>query len=323
MKFSIVIPAYNRATVVSRTLQSVLEQTHRPLQLILVDNKSDDDTLNVFNQFAATHQRSDFEIIVTQELHHTASAARNRGAALATGEWLMFFDSDDVMLPDLVARYAQYIERRHGEVDLVSAAGTLIMPSGQRRAAPFFRRDLLANQILHSQLATQRYAVRRAFFERTDGWNINLSCWNDWEMAMRLLLARPRIGLLGCRSSIEIYHNRPDSITGTEFGSRHGKWEHAIDILENEVRCSQLRAAVKQRCYKLLHFRRLTLAAHYEHEGRHDLATPLAQTAMRRLRESYGNSRRWRWWVAPVTRRLYAHMAAGKRGAARIARRLY
>ncbi len=321
MLFTIIIPVYNRAKVVQQTLDTVVAQTHRPLQVVLVDNASTDDSLQVLEQFRKQHDATDFQVVVAQEPHHTAGAARNRGLECATGEWLMFFDSDDEMEPGLVEAYAQLAEEREGNLDLISARSLLVFPDGTSREAPFFKRDIFANQILHSQLATQRYAVRREFFLATDGWNIDLPGWNDWELAMRLLLARPRIAFMDCPPLIRINHNGGDSITGTEFHTRAGQWERAVDIVQKEVRCSNLRD--KRRYHRLIDYRRLVLAAQYHREGHPELAKPLAQNAFSSLRETYGNNVRWKWFVAPVTRWMFRRIVAGKRGSARIARRLF
>ena len=326
MEISIIIPVYNRAAIVGATLDSVVAQTHRPLQVILVDNYSTDDTLKVLETFKKEHPGEGFNVEIVREEHHTACAARNRGFEKATGDWVLFFDSDDLMDSGLVASYVKLIERAQNKgkaLDLISAKSTLVFPDDSQRKAPFHRGDLFANHILHGQLATQRYAVRREFFASTDGWNINLPRWNDWEVGLRLLLARPHVAYMGGRSKVIINHNGADSITGTEFHSRHGEWEYVIDIMKNEVRCSQLKAKHKTRFERLLEYRRMVLAAQYEREGHPELAKPLCQQAYKALQESYSNNRRWRWLVGPVTRRLFARISSGKRGSARIARLLY
>ena len=323
MEVSIIIPVYNRATVVGATLDSVAAQTHRPLQVVLVDNDSTDGTRQVLEDFKQQHDAPGFNVLITSESHHTAGAARNRGYSMATGEWVLFFDSDDLMLPDLVERYVRVIERSKHQLDLISTRSTLMFPDGTSRQAPFHRRDIFAVQLLHSQLATQRYAVRSGFFATTDGWNINLPGWNDWELGLRLLLARPAMKFMGGKSRVIINHNGTDSITGTEFHSRHGQWEHVIDIMLVEVRCSSLKPHHKRRMERLLHYRRLVLAAQYEREGQPQLARPLCQQAYQALRDTYHNNRRWRWLVAPITRRLFARIVAGRRGSARLARLLY
>ena len=326
MEVTIIIPVYNRAAVVSVTLQSVLAQTHRPLQVVLVDNHSTDGSLQVLQDFKQQHESDDFRVVVTCEEHHTAGAARNHGFEHATGEWVMFFDSDDIMKQDLVASYVKIIEQAQEKgksLDLISARSTLVFPDGRQRQAPFHKRDLFANHILHGQLATQRYAVRREFFAATDGWNINLLGWNDWDLGLRLLLANPRVAYMEGQPLVIINHNGADSITGTEFHSRQGQWEHVIDIMKGEVRCSLLKPAYQRRYERLLEYRRMVLSAQYEREGYSELSKPLCRQAYSALRDSYRNNRRWRWFVAPVTRRLFARIATGKRGSARIARLLY
>ena len=326
MEVTIIIPVYNRASVVPATLQSVVAQTYRPLQVVLVDNDSTDDTLQVLETFKKEHPGDGFNVVITSESHHTAGAARNRGFEHATGEWVLFFDSDDLMEEDLVESYVKVIEkvkRKGKQLDLISAKSTLIFPDGNQRPAPFHKRDLFANHILHGQLATQRYAVRREFFASTDGWNINLPGWNDWELGLRLLLANPKVAYMGGKSRVIINHNGADSITGTEFHSRQGQWEHVIDIMKNEVRCSLLKPELKLRHERLLEYRRLVLAAQYQREGCDELAKPLCQQAYQALHQSYGNSRKWRWMVSPITRRLFSRIATGKRGSARIARLVY
>ena len=321
MEVSIIIPVYNRAQVVKRTLDSIVAQTYRPLQIILVDNCSSDDSLNVLQQFKADHDADDFKVEVLQEPHHTAGAARNCGFRQATGEWVLFFDSDDEMTPDLVARYVKKVESCHGEVDLISAKSVVLMPDGKTRKSPFFKHDFIAIQILHAQLATLRYAVRREFFAATDWWNINLPGWNDWELGMRLLLARPRIAFMGGRVALIINHSGGNSITGTEFHTRHGQWEHVIDLVENEVRCSSLKN--RRRYFRLLDYRRIVLAAQYEREGHPELSKPLCRSAFNSLRESYDNSLQWRWVVAPTVKWLFRRIVAGRRGSARVARLLF
>ena len=326
MEVTIIIPVYNRAAVVPTTLQTVLAQTHRPLQVVLVDNDSSDNSLQVLERFKQEHDSEDFKVVVTRESHHTAGAARNRGFEQATGEWVLFFDSDDLMESGLVASYVDTINKyqeRDVTLDLISARSTLIFPDGSQREAPYHKSDLFANHILHGQLSTQRYAVRREFFAQTDGWNINLPGWNDWELGMRLLLASPRVAYMSSKPQVIINHNGADSITGTEFHSRRGQWDHVIDVIKVEVQSSRLKQEHKTRFLRLLEYRRLVLAAQSEREGHPESAKPLCQQAYQRLQASYRGSRRWRWLVAPVTRRLFARIAAGKRGSARIARLLY
>ena len=320
VKLSIIIPVYNRAEVVSRTLETVLAQTFRPLQLVLVDNCSSDNTLQVLQRFRQENASSDLDIKVVQESVHTAGAARNCGAREADGEWLMFFDSDDEMDASLVGEYVREIENADGNLDIVSTKALLKMADGTEKLLPFHTSDIMAVQLLHSQLATQRYIVRREFFDQCDGWNINLPVWNDWELGVRMLLANPRIAFMADQVRVTVNHSGKDSITGSDFSSKEGQWEHTIDIVETEIIASDI--ADKHRYLRLVEYKRIALAAAYEAEGNHDTSVKLCRKAYGRLRDSYGNSSYWRWVVAPIVRRLFARIVSGKRGSAQIARRI-
>ena len=310
MLFSVIIPVYNRAEQVKPTLHSVLAQTHRPLQLVLVDNCSTDDTLKVLQEFATCHSAPDFEVEVVQEQRHTASAARNRGFRAAKGEWVLFFDSDDTMRPTLVEAYHQAVARHGGALDVVVAKACLHSRGGTSRTLPYFATDLFANHILHSVLATQRYAARRNFFAATGGWNEDIVQWDDWELGVRLMLMQPRVACV-TRCLVDIYDSGEASITGTSFSNRVGRWEAALDAATRQVEQSD--RPDKRRILRLIDFKRVVLAAHYAKEGNADAARSLYTQAQLRLSQAGVVYRA----LAPA---LYAYIARGGRGALRLVR---
>ena len=65
--FSIVIPVYNRAAIVANTLDSIAKQTYRPIHLILVDNNSSDNSLEILNQWKNANETDDFTVTVATE----------------------------------------------------------------------------------------------------------------------------------------------------------------------------------------------------------------------------------------------------------------
>lgn len=306
---SIIIPVYNRANLVQRTLKTVLEQTYRPLQVILVDNFSTDDSLVVLNQFKIDNNAPDFEVIVTQETLHTASATRNRGMQFATGEYLMFFDSDDLMERRLVQKYVDAFESSIQQVDIVICRRNLVNDIGEKTAMPIFKKDLIANHILHSALATQAFCARHDFIREIE-WNNNILQWDDFEYGLRLLLAKPVVGYLEGKPRVDVIFGGEDSITGTNFSVNHGKWEIALRAMVLDIKNSSL--LNKQRYYDLLYYRLLVLAAHYEREGHPEYAKPTAQKAYSVLNR--------KWIYRRVMPKLFKRIVRGKRGSARIAR---
>ncbi len=89
---SVIVPTYNRARWLPEAVTSVLRQTHAPLEVLIVDDGSTDDTEAVCASFAAP-------VRYIRQANAGVSAARNHGVREARGEWIAFLDSDDVWLP--------------------------------------------------------------------------------------------------------------------------------------------------------------------------------------------------------------------------------
>lgn len=91
MLISIIVPVYNTQIYLSRCVQSLLAQTFRQIEIILIDDGSTDSSLDICRKLASTDSR----IIVYHQANKGVSAARNQGLLLASGDFVMFVDSDD------------------------------------------------------------------------------------------------------------------------------------------------------------------------------------------------------------------------------------
>ncbi len=106
--FSVIIPTYNREQYVGATLESLIAQEHTDWELIVVDDGSDDGTLEIVSGYA---DRLEGRFQVLQQDHSGCAAARNRGAEVARGEYLAFLDSDDLWFPWTLRVLAEQIEQ--------------------------------------------------------------------------------------------------------------------------------------------------------------------------------------------------------------------
>jgi hypothetical protein len=97
---SVVIPAYNAAGTITETLRSVLAQTHRAIEVIVVDDGSTDDTRAIVSAVAAADARA----VLLSQPNRGPAAARNRAIAHAAGAFLAPIDADDLWHPDFLAR---------------------------------------------------------------------------------------------------------------------------------------------------------------------------------------------------------------------------
>lgn len=108
MKFSVIIPLYNKAPYVRKALESVCAQTYRDYELIVINDGSTDNSAFVADEYLKTTDGIDYQII--NQLNAGVSAARNAGVAQAQGEYLAFLDADDWWGPTYLERMAQLIE---------------------------------------------------------------------------------------------------------------------------------------------------------------------------------------------------------------------
>ena len=104
---SIVIPTYNRAQILHRTLDSIAAQTYQDWECIVVDDGSHDKSMEVAAQYAKKDKR--FRML-SNRFHKGAQGARNTGILAAGGEWICLFDSDDIMYPDYLEKMAAAID---------------------------------------------------------------------------------------------------------------------------------------------------------------------------------------------------------------------
>jgi glycosyltransferase involved in cell wall biosynthesis len=93
--FSVIVPTYNRAHLISETIESVLAQTFKDFELIIVDDGSTDNTKEVIKSYL-----SDPRVIYIYQENKERAAARNNGIRNSTGEWIALLDSDDLWLPN-------------------------------------------------------------------------------------------------------------------------------------------------------------------------------------------------------------------------------
>ena len=100
---SVIIPTYNREKYIERAIKSVLEQSYKDYELIIVDDGSTDDTAKILKKY-------DKKIRKFSMLHSGVSAARNFGISKAHGQWIALLDSDDYWLPEKLAKQMAYLE---------------------------------------------------------------------------------------------------------------------------------------------------------------------------------------------------------------------
>lgn len=109
-KVSIVMPCYNGADTIARAVRGVLRQTYRPIQLILVNDGSNDASDRVITDMRPEIEASGIEFVYHVQQNHGLGGAINTGLKFVTGEYLAWADADDELLPESVRLRVEFLE---------------------------------------------------------------------------------------------------------------------------------------------------------------------------------------------------------------------
>jgi GT2 family glycosyltransferase len=205
--FSVIIPVYNGAATLARAIDSVLAQRHPAHEIIVVDDGSTDDSGRVAAGYGSA-------IRYLRQPNQGVSAARNQGAALASGDWLAFLDADDWYHPCRLEAHARLLERAPdvgfmtGDFDYFDDAGNFLRrsmvstPLGRQllqqadaAGQAFFGGEQIASFIEAHFGDTHTLSVRRDWFIELGGYPLGLPVCEDVHFLIRLCARAQRIGV--------------------------------------------------------------------------------------------------------------------------------
>jgi hypothetical protein len=217
-RFSVVVPVFNGGRTIARALDSVLSQTWPAHEVIVVDDGSTDDTESNVKAFGD-------RVRLFGQSNQGVSVARNRGAEVATGDWLAFLDADDWYLPHRLHWHAEWIERDPGldfltgDYEYRRADGTLIGRSmeqteaGRRllqRAAGKpsveMRVDDFEPFIAHHFGDTHTLSLPRATFLALGGYPPGRAVCEDVNLLIRLCARSRRAGVICEPMAVYLIH---------------------------------------------------------------------------------------------------------------------
>lgn len=117
-KISVVVPVYNVEKYIATCLESLINQTFKNFEIILIDDASSDNSLTIIKEF---QKKDDRIILFEQEKNLGAAAARNKGIELSKGKYIQFLDSDDFFEKDLLEKMLNKIEEFNAQIAVCSS----------------------------------------------------------------------------------------------------------------------------------------------------------------------------------------------------------
>jgi glycosyltransferase involved in cell wall biosynthesis len=188
---SVIIPAYNAEVFIARTLQSVLAQTHRHIEVLVVDDGSTDQTVAILESIARQDQR----VILLRQANAGVAAARNLALAHAKGVFIAPIDADDLWFPENLEKQVDCLMQAPESVGLTYTWSVDInemdVPSGGFHAAQI-EGAVYATLICHNFIGNASSTLmRRTCMESVGGYRCELKQQNaqgceDWDLYLRI-----------------------------------------------------------------------------------------------------------------------------------------
>ena len=206
--FSIIMPSYNRAHLIPRAIQSILNQSFRDFELVIVDDGSSDNTRDVVRGF------KDSRIRYVHQENRGVSAARNLGASQAQGCYVTFLDSDDEALTEWLAHFSKAFA--DDQTGVVCTGYFELVQQGDQETEKIVlprRRPMFDNQKVLFLAGT--FAVRRDLMEAVGGYADGLAFSENTELSLRLVPHCSQEGwkVISIDTPLVIYHKRSSDTT--------------------------------------------------------------------------------------------------------------
>ena len=223
IRITAVVPAYNREKTVIRAIQSTLDQTHPPDEIIVVDDGSTDNTYSIVQQYGN-------RIKYIYQKNSGASEARNRGVQEASGAWIAFLDSDDYWLEHHLARMAEAILATNGRANLYFADTRLPPNQGSGllwdvyhfkiKELYEFTEDASEWVMLSKRqpMMLQSSVIRRSTYLEVGGLWKSLVLRHDTHLFYKLCFGSPACAVAGCGTVMTSDDDTGDRLTSLYHG---------------------------------------------------------------------------------------------------------
>ena len=203
MLVSVIIPCYNAERWIDEAIQSALNQTYSPVEVIVVDDGSSDGSWKKIQEFGS-------RVIAETGPNRGGSAARNRGFVLSRGDYIQFLDADDYLLPKKIPRQVAFLEASGADVVYGDWRHEHFLPDGSSQleeiAVSGAQADVLSALLSGWWVAPAALLFRRHVLEKTGGWDESLAAAQDRDLFISIAMTDAKIAYQpGCYSIYRRY----------------------------------------------------------------------------------------------------------------------
>lgn len=185
---SVIIPCYNVATFIEEGLRTVLNQTYAAKEIICVDDCSKDETVSIIRRIQDEFPGKIHLYI--NEKNRGATYTRNRGLIIARGEYVQFFDADDLLFPDKFEHQVKVIEAASVKPDILVNNFKRKFVDGTERVYNYPDQDAWCALMKALMGITSSNLYRREKVIEVKGWTEDLASSQEYELMYRMLAAK-------------------------------------------------------------------------------------------------------------------------------------
>ncbi len=213
---SVIIPTYNRANVLKRSVDSVLNQSYRDFELIIVDDASTDNTEVIVNKINDSHIR-----YVRLSTNGGPAQARNEGVRVAKGKYIAFQDSDDYWRTEKLQKQMDFLKNNPEYLFVFCKIVGKEKPYTQIPPENFFDTEkyehgFLDILLISNKIGTPSMMMKKSLFEELGGFNSELRTMEDWDLALRAAESHPIGYISDILVEADLSHEGVNSIRGEE-----------------------------------------------------------------------------------------------------------
>jgi glycosyltransferase involved in cell wall biosynthesis len=202
---SIIIPTYNRAHYLKEAINSVHQQSYRPIECIVVDDGSTDHTAELVDTIKNLTS-DNFIIKYVLQNNSGAQVARNKGTELASGEFIQYLDSDDLLYPDKLSNQIRFLED-HPDCDGVFGDWEQGQPSDKEIIKGYLSENPIEQFLTDRCIANFSFLMRTEMIKKTGQWDPNIKRNQEIDFHVRALLKGARFSYVPGTTGLWRTHN--------------------------------------------------------------------------------------------------------------------
>lgn len=187
---SIIIPNYNNGKSIGKCIESCLNQTYQNIEIIIIDDCSSDDSINIIKEYQEIDERIK---LIQNETNQKVARTRHIGILNSSAEWITTLDSDDFYISELkIQKEVEVLSKHNFESNIIAFSGIVLTDENSNALSLFMHKDNIKEGNIFRKLLLRKGKIPRDFifskklYFEVGGFDPGISLYEDWDLKIRL-----------------------------------------------------------------------------------------------------------------------------------------